>query len=185
MWRSLGREGLAVKAPWLSTDKENKILTRQAKFLRDCLKTFRSQAGKAKKGWKTASVLLTDNYPQWKIDTLLWLQSQYSPKGSFSETFMKDLKDWTTKTVTDKRMVKLTMQFASFMKNEADDFGRAALDVTIPFDEKEILAESEMYIKAQLSLDAIGFLDISSGAVDIPDKIVDLVSPGKPYLWMR
>ncbi|EJK66149.1 hypothetical protein THAOC_12941, partial [Thalassiosira oceanica] len=50
MWRTLGKEGLAVRAPWPVVDEEDKLLTRQAKFLRDALKTFRTATGKAKKG---------------------------------------------------------------------------------------------------------------------------------------
>ena len=73
LWKDLGKVGLAVKAPWPTVGEEDKLLTRQAKFLRDSLKIFRTSAGKAKKGWKTATILVAEDYPEWKVDALLWM----------------------------------------------------------------------------------------------------------------
>jgi leucyl-tRNA synthetase len=66
VWELIGKEGYeyAVKAPWPVAGEEDKLLSRQAKFLRDNLKNFRQQAGKAKKGWTKSSVLVTDSYPE-------------------------------------------------------------------------------------------------------------------------
>jgi len=50
MWKhAIGGEGLAVRAPWPIANDEDKVLTREAKFLGDAMKAFRQQAGKAKK----------------------------------------------------------------------------------------------------------------------------------------
>lgn len=184
VWKKLGKEGFAVKAPWPSADVEDKLLTRQAKFLRDSLKSFRGLAGKAKKGWKTASIVVADNYPQWKIDTLLWMQEQFSEESGFTATFMKDLKTWTGQNVSDKKMIKFTMQFASFMRNEAGDVGKVALDTQLPFDQADIMAGSMQYLKSQLNLSEVDILKVES-AEGIPGRIMDQITPGKPYLWMR
>lgn len=184
MWPKLGKEGMAVRAPWPVADEEDKLLARQAKFLRDTLKKFRGQVGKAKKGVKEASILVTDSYPQWKIDALLWMQEQYSPESGFKDSFMKDLKVWTGNTTSDKKMIKFVMQFASFMKSEAEDVGPVAMDIHLPFDQIAILEGSVKYLKAQLNLETFEILKLES-AEGIPDKISDQVSPGKPYLWLR
>jgi leucyl-tRNA synthetase len=152
------------------------------------LKAFRTTAGKAKKGWSKASILISDDYPQWKVDALLWLQQQYTD-GTFNETFMNDLKDWTAATISDKKLIKFTMQFASFRKKEVDDVGETALDVRLPFDQEAILLESLQYMQSQLVIESIDIIKI--GADDsnldtpIPDRIVENVEPGKPYLWLR
>lgn len=185
MWTKLGKEGLAVKAPWPLASEEDKILSRQAQFLRSTLKKFRSLAGKAKKGWKTSSIVVADSYPQWKVDTLTWMQAQYSKEtGSFPATFMKDLKTWTGQNVSDKKMIKFTMQFASFMKNEVAEVGEAALDTQLPFDQATILEGSMKYLKSQLALEEVDILKVET-ASDIPDRTKDQVTPGSPYLWMR
>ena len=186
MWRKIGKDGLAVKAPWPVADEEDKLLLRQAKFLRDSLKKFRGQAGKAKKGWKKATIVVTDTYPQWKIDILKWMQTQHDAAvGGFAATFMKDLKGWTGQNVQDKKMIKFAMQFASFVKSEAADVGVVAMDIELPFDQEAILAGSVPYMKSQLAIPEFDIIKLGGEASDVPDKIVENVTPGKPYLWMR
>lgn len=183
LWKELGKEGLAVRAPWPTVGEEDKLLTRQAKFLRDSLKNFRTAAGKAKKGWKAATILVAEDYPQWKVDALLWMQSQYD-RGTFPDTFMKDLKDWTTNNVPDKKKIKLTMQFVSFMKREVEDVGEMGMDIKCSFDQLAILNESLAYIKSQLSME-IGVGRADDPELAVPDRTVQQVMPGKPVLWIR
>ena len=59
VWKAIGKEGLAVKAPWPKGGEVDKLLTRQAKFLRDSLKAFRAQAGKAKAGAEKSTIVVT------------------------------------------------------------------------------------------------------------------------------
>jgi leucyl-tRNA synthetase len=187
LWNKLGKEGLAVKAPWPIAEEEDKIMTREAKFLRDTLKNFRAQQGKAKKGSTKASILVSDDYPQWKIDTLTWMHGKYDAETGFNATFMKDLKTWTGSN-PDKKMIKFTMQFASFIKKEVEDVGSMAMDVQLPFDQKEILLASDGYIKSQLNvteLDIINLRDTEGAAADVPERTKENVSPGKPVLWLR
>ena len=185
LWNGIGKEGLAVRAPWPVAAEEDKLLTRQAKFLRDSLKNFRTTAGKAKKGWKTATLLVADDYPQWKIDALHWMQSTYDKaSGSFPTTFMKDLKVWSAAN-GEKKQIKLIMQFVSFMKREVDDVGEMGMDIRMNFDQFAILSESLAYIKAQLYLDEISVGRVDDPELAVPERTSQNVSPGKPVLWMR
>ena len=183
LWRDLGKEGLAVRAAWPTVGEEDVLLTKQAKFLRSSLKNFRGQAGKAKKGWKTATILVAEDYPQWKVDALLWMQSKYD--NGFPSTFMADLKEWTTTGVSDKKQVKNIMQFVSFMKREVDEVGEMGMDIKCPFDQLAILNESNAYIKSQLGLEEVGVASVLDAELAVPDKVGQNVTPGKPYLWMR
>eukprot|EP01082_Thalassiosira_pseudonana_P003944 g2964.t1 g2964 contig12:1161685-1165266(+) len=186
LWKDLGKEGLAVRALWPVVGEEDKLLTRQSKFLRDSLKNFRAQAGKAKKGWKIATILVAEDYPQWKVDALLWMQSKYDKAtGSFPDTFMTDLKDWSTTNVTDKKQVKFTMQFVSFTKKEVEDVGETGMDTKCPFDQLAILKESKGYLQSQLGMEEIGIGSVDDPELAVPEKNAQNVSPGKPYLWIR
>eukprot|EP00956_Cyclotella_meneghiniana_P021892 scaffold40578_cov72-Cyclotella_meneghiniana.AAC.6 len=171
LWRDLGKEGLAVRAPWPTVDEEDVLLTKQAKFLRSSLKNFRGQAGKAKKGWKTATILVAEEYPQWKVDALLWMQSKYD--NGFPSTFMADLKEWSTTSVTDKK------------QREVDDVGEMGMDIRCPFDQLAILNESKAYLKSQLGIDELGVGSVLDADLAVPDKTSQNVTPGKPYLWIR
>mmetsp|Transcript_51695 Transcript_51695/g.76612 ORF Transcript_51695/g.76612 Transcript_51695/m.76612 type:complete len:1090 (-) Transcript_51695:77-3346(-) len=185
-WKMIGKEGLAVKAPWPVASEEDKLLTRQAKFLRDSVKNFRSQVGKAKKGCTKATILVTDSYPQWKTDVLTWMHSQYDAESGFPAQFMKDLKQFASGQ-PDKKLIKLIMQFASWMKKEVADVGVMAMDLKMPFDQKVILVDSGKYLQSQLALaDVESFnLDTDKDLPDVPDKVVQNVTPGRPYLWMH
>lgn len=187
MWKKLGKEGFAVQAPWPESGEVDKLLMRQAKFLRDSLKHFRSTAGKAKKDWKQASIVVSDTYPEWKIDALRWLQSQYeSGGGRFPDTLMKDLKGWTNDNIKDKKMIKLVMQFVSFTQKEVSEVGTVAMDIELPFDQESTLIGSMQYIKSQLGLPDVDILKTSTtGEETVPERVTELATPGKPYLWMR
>merc|ERR1719162_58439 len=186
IWQKLGNEGLAVKAPWPKAAEENKLLTRQASFLRDSLKTFRAQADKSKKRTTTASILVTDSYPEWKNEILVWMHKKFDKESkTFSPTFMKDLKTWTSSK--DKKMIKLSMQFASWIKREVEDVGAMAMDIKMPFDQKHVMLESEKYLMRQLKMKKIEVINLST-AEDIsmiPAKTAGNVNPGKPHLWMH
>lgn len=184
VWKKLGKKGFSVKAPWPVAGEEDKILTRQEQLLRDSLKRFRTQAGKAKKGWSNVSILVSDAYPQWKIDTLTWMQTQYH-HGSFSDSFISDLKYWTGTTVADKKMIKFVMQFASFRKKEVEDVGETALDIRLPFDQKAIMTESLSYMKSQLNLADVDIIKLGEDDANVPDRVTENVEPGKPYMWFR
>jgi leucyl-tRNA synthetase len=191
VWKKLGKQGLAVKAPWPAAEEEDKVLTRQSKFLRESLRYFRAQAGKAKKMDKV-SILISDSYPKWKVDVLTWMQQQYSPDaaapGGFPATFMKDLKTWSDANVSDKKMLKGTMQFASFVKREVDEVGFVAMETQLPFDQKEILVDCASYIKAQLNVPDIDIINLDvdkEAAASVPEARAEMVTPGKPYLWLR
>eukprot|EP00571_Detonula_confervacea_P016849 CAMPEP_0172299366 /NCGR_PEP_ID=MMETSP1058-20130122/1709_1 /TAXON_ID=83371 /ORGANISM="Detonula confervacea, Strain CCMP 353" /LENGTH=1113 /DNA_ID=CAMNT_0013008811 /DNA_START=70 /DNA_END=3411 /DNA_ORIENTATION=- len=186
MWKDLGKDGMAVKALWPTAGVEDKLLTRQAKFLRDTVKNFRASVGKAKKGWKMATILVAMDYPQWKIDALLWMQSTYDKaSGSFPNTFMKDLKGWSAANVSDKKKIKLVMQFVSFMKREVDDVGEMGMDIKCPFDQLTILNESLAYIKSQLNLEELSVGCVDDAELAVPERTAQNVSPGKPVLWIR
>lgn len=184
VWAQIGKSGHAVKAPWPIAGEVDKLLSRQAKFLRDNLRSMRQQAGKAKKGWTKCSVLVTDSYPEWKIDILLMMQDKYD--NGFSADFMKHLKVWC-KDLPDKKLMKSTMQFASFTKREVEDVGPVAMETTLPFDQKSIMEDSVAYLKSQLNVERLDVvkLDDPDASADIPDRMKDNVVPGKAYLWFH
>lgn len=179
----MGKTGFAVQAPWPESKEVDPILSRQAALIRKSLRFFRNTMGKAKKGWTTVSIVINEKYPDWKIQVLEWIQSQYN-EGAFPSTFMKDLKTWASQTM-DKKMMKNAMQFASFRMKEVQEIGITAMDIQLPFDQKQTFVDSLDYIKSQLDvseLDVIGLPDDSAG---VPERVSDRVEPGTPQLWIR
>jgi leucyl-tRNA synthetase len=184
LWKQLGKKGYAVRAPWPVAGEEDKLLTRQAKFLRDNIKSMRQQAGKQKKAFEKSSILVIDSYPQWKVDVLLMMQETYNKNNGFPQDFMKHLKGWCA-NLSDKKLIKNTMQFASFTKNEVEEVGPVAMETTIPFDQRAIMEDSIDYLKSQLNLQSIDIINLDNSDAEIPDRLRENVVPGKAYLWFH
>lgn len=185
MWKQMDKQGFAVNAAWPIADEEDKILSRQAKFLRDALKSFRTTVGKAKKSFNESTVLVTDSYPEWKANILVWMQSVYD--NGFPNDFMAQLKNWSGANISDKKLIKLAMQFASFTKKEVEEVGPAVMDTTLPFDQRSILEESVAYLKSQLNLENVNVIriDDTDESSHVPDRTKDNVVPGKAVLWLH
>lgn len=184
-WKNLGNDGFAINAPWPSLGEENKLLTRQNLFLQKNIPKFRTLVGKAKKGLDKGYILVKDSYPQWKINTLTWMQAIYEKESGFPKSFMGDLKKWAS-SLPDKKMMKNIMQFASFVRNEANEIGEEALELSMPYCQQEILEGSLEYLKAQLAVKDLTIvnLDSDSDIPELPDRATSNATPGKPYLFM-
>ena len=186
VWKVLGKEGLAIKAAWPNAGKEDKILTRQWKFLSESVRRFRNSAVKAKKGWKEASIIVTDEYPEFKVNVLKWMQDQYNTESGFPKTFMKDLKAWAGKNIAEKKLMSQTMQFASFTKKEVEEVGVMAMDSQLPFDQKALLDDMMDYITKQTDVPQMDVIKIGTEAgSNVPERTADNSSPGKPCMWFR
>lgn len=186
VWKALGKEGLAVKAPWPKLGTEDKILTRQAKFLAEALKRFRNSATKAKKGWTKASIIVTDEYPEAKVNALKWMQEKYDPKVGFPSTFMKELKGWSMENVKEKKLMSEIMKFVSFTKKEVDEVGVMAMEAQLPFDQTAILTEMKDFIQKQTGISELDIIRVGTEAASaVPDRTIDNSAPGKPCIWFR
>lgn len=185
MWKKLGKEGLAVHAPWPVAGEENKMLARQSTFLRVALKWFRTTVGKAKKGWTTATIVVSESYPDWKVKLLSWAQTQFNEETGFSPTYMKDLKAWASANVSDKKLLKQTMQIGAFLQGEVRDVGPAAMDTQVQFDQKALLNEVLAHIKKQTNISEISIVKVGDESAGLTEKVADVPTPGKPYLWLR
>mmetsp|Transcript_12777 Transcript_12777/g.23966 ORF Transcript_12777/g.23966 Transcript_12777/m.23966 type:complete len:1099 (+) Transcript_12777:104-3400(+) len=182
VWKEIGKAGHAIKAPWPVAEQEDKLLSRQAKFLRDNLKNLRQQVGKGPKGSNSASLLVTDSYPEWKVNVLLMMQEKYD--NGFPTDFMQQLKAWCSNS-SDKKLMKNMMQFASFTKKEVEEVGPIAMETTLPFDQKAIMEDCIAYFKSQLNLENIDVVKLDDSTVAVPDRVRENVVPGKSYLWFH
>src|SRR5688500_13450490 len=113
---------------------------------------------------------------------------QHNTDTGFPATFMNDLKTYASETIDDKKMTKLCMQFASFVKKEVEEVGAAAMDVQLPIDQKTVLYECVKYIQVQLDISEIDIINLdvdTDAAAGVAANKVEVTTPGKPQLWLR
>lgn len=77
------------------------------------------------------------------------------------------------------------MQFASFRMREVQDIGETAMDIQLPFDQKETFTDSLAYLKAQLGVEELDVIALPDESAGVPDRVGDRVEPGSPQLWIR
>jgi hypothetical protein len=92
------------------------------------------------------------------------MQTQCDARGVFPATFVKDLKPWLESQAHLKPSTKPLMQFAAFMRDEAQERGPDALATVLPFNQKAILEENKVYLMATLEFVQVSLLDMEDPA---------------------
>jgi leucyl-tRNA synthetase len=132
----------SYNAPWPAYTQYNAQTRKEYSFLKSFVKNIRQLCVKQKgPGFKKAKVFVADGYEVNKQEILKYMQTVF-PDGKFSADFIKGLKSFIENDPALKRDTKILMQFGSFMKNEAEETGVDALQLTVPFDQFAILQVS-------------------------------------------
>jgi len=177
---------------------------RAGEFLHKTVKYFREQVTKsakpqkARKGQpavpgivaKHGQVFLQSEFPDWQQQILKFLQSCFDDSSkTFPNDLMKQLKGIIGSDPELKKNTKNVMQYAAFMKSEATAGGRGALDLKLPFDQKQVLEENKVYILTSLALESISFHNVGdneseSNGVPLNEAKMALAAPGKPSIYL-
>ncbi|RLN86700.1 hypothetical protein BBJ28_00010448 [Nothophytophthora sp. Chile5] len=174
MWTFLGKDGFVSVAPWPVAEEVDFSLLRAGDFLNKVTRSFRealtksSSAGKKKGGKKGAApaapvkkathaqVYLTTEFPGWQQKVLVFMDGLFdTATKQFPADFMKQLKAEITKDDSLKKLTKNVMQFAAFVKAEAELRGREALELRMPYDQKSVLSSNKLYLCRSLELEGI------------------------------
>jgi len=187
IWQILGKgERMAVGGRWPEPKAEvDKILARAYGFFKTTLKNFRNSKGKAKGKPTKAFVYVVDQYPEWKVATLKFMQEVYEEVGGgeFAGVLMKRLKPFCTQNPDLKKMTKQVMQFAAWIRDEIKDRGQEAMDMSLPFNQTEVLQSNLDYLKKSICLEDVAVYNLSDPSVPGPDNKKALAGPGQPYLY--
>uniref|UniRef100_H3G7T4 leucine--tRNA ligase n=1 Tax=Phytophthora ramorum TaxID=164328 RepID=H3G7T4_PHYRM len=171
MWTAIGKEGFVSVASWPEAEEVDHALLRAGDFLNKTTRGFRevlTKSSNKKKGKKGAApaepakkpthaqVYLSTEFPEWQQKVLVFMDSLFDDATKqFPADFMKQLKGEITKDDSLKKLTKNVMQFASFVKAEAELRGREALELRMPYDQKSVLASNKLYLCRSLDLQDI------------------------------
>lgn len=142
MWTLIGKKGFVAVAPWPKTEEVDHSLLRAGDFLNKTTRHFREALAKGtqkKKGKNAApagpkpthaQVYLSKEFPEWQQKVLIFMSSVFDAEAKqFPADFMKLLKAEIGKDDSLKKLTKNVMQFAAFVKVEAELRGREALEL--------------------------------------------------------
>ncbi|KAL5719855.1 leucine--tRNA ligase [Ranunculus cassubicifolius] len=210
VWRELLKnDGFVVKIGWPSADLPDLTLKSANTYLQDSIVTMRKllqkQVSGSKKGNKkgapatpvneenkpkTGLIFVNENYDGWKEECLKILQTMFNTETRTFESDQKILEALQQSSLGQadnfKQTQKKCMPFLRFKKDEALSVGPHALDLKLPFGEKEVLEENLEVIKRQLGLENVEVLSVADeGAIARAGRHGELLknnppSPGIP-----
>ena len=129
----------SYNALWPEFNQYNAQTRKEYNFLKLFLKNIRQQCVKQKApGFKKAKIFVANGYELHKQQVLKYMQTVFDGV-KFNSDFIKGLKTFIESDPVLKKDTKILMQFGSFMKNEVEETGPDALQLTVPFDQLAIL----------------------------------------------
>lgn len=194
VWGLLGKQGSIMRAVWPKTSKVDEVLLKSSQYLVDAvhefrirLKQFHTAASKGKKKGDVpaaassqdilqGTVWVAKTFPPWQSTILMTLQALHRKHGGLpdNKVVSGELKD----RAELKKYMKKVMPFAQAMREKVESSGIQALNVTLDFDEMEVLVENQQYLLNTLDLCAIEFKYNDEAS----DKIREECCPGQPYI---
>lgn len=193
IWTLLGNQSSITRTSWPVVGPVNELLLQESAYLMDAshefrvrLKTFINQQAKKKvndnvKKPSHAIIWVAKTYPGWQRLVLTMLKDAYSPTQELPSN--KELSSLFLGKPELKKFMKKVMPFVQAVKEKVEKVGVSALNLTLDFDEKEILLINVAYLKSTLEL-----VDVEVKYSDTPaaeEKIKEECCPGQPYIAYR
>eukprot|EP00794_Sanderia_malayensis_P007562 gene7562-8400_t len=190
IWSLLGKESSIMKACWPIAGDVNEGILKSSQYLMDCAREFRlrlkNMIAVQEKGKKKSTeplkkptqgvVYIAKAYPTWQHKTLVTLKQLYDEnQGDFPDN--KQIMGALKKENFDKKYTKKLMPFVQFVKRQVELVGPSAMDLTVDFDEHEILMENLAYLMKAVELEDIQIKPSS----EADEKIAEECTPGKPF----
>ena len=166
VWALLGNSESIMHAAWPRLAEEDVLMSRVSHYLDKTLSDLRVAHGKTtrKKGAPSVAalaVLVARDYLEWQRETLAILAEAVSAGASLDKDFKKTLLSHPRLVPLmqgDPQIKKMLLPFAQFALDEFEARGVEALELTLPFDEAEVLSACEGALAADLALASIQFL---------------------------
>eukprot|EP01112_Ceratiomyxa_fruticulosa_P016056 TRINITY_DN4815_c0_g6_i1.p1 TRINITY_DN4815_c0_g6~~TRINITY_DN4815_c0_g6_i1.p1 ORF type:complete len:1112 (+),score=284.52 TRINITY_DN4815_c0_g6_i1:32-3367(+) len=124
-----------------------------------------------------ATVTISKSFPEWQRKTLVYLATVYDPVEKKFHATQQQMKENFLKDPTMAPHLKDIMGFAEAVKQDAAIRGADALELSMPFDERETLETSLNYITRTLELTKLNIVETDS---NLAEKKGPLAVPGKP-----
>lgn len=174
---------------WPAVGQIDEALIKSSQYLMDAAHTFRnllknyntSKKSSKKNGDvekpRQGIIWIAKTYLPWQNIVLMTMKEMYFKNGNE----LPDNKVLVTELGSKnelKKYMKKVMPFAQFVKEKMKVIGISALDLTLEFNEFEVLEKNKNYLKKTLELEHI-FIKYTDKALE---KTKEGCSPGSPYM---
>ncbi|XP_058810679.1 leucine--tRNA ligase, cytoplasmic [Phymastichus coffea] len=192
VWALIGKKGSVLNASWPTVGEIDKILIQSSHYLMDAAHSFRVRlinhtTVKIKKSQKDSAtpiekptcgvIYVAKTWPIWQSLVLTIMKELYTKnKNSLPEN--KVIAAELGKKAELKKYSKRTMPFVQMTREKMAIVGIGALNLTLDFNEYDVLIGSKEYLRNTLDLED---LDIKY-ADEADDKTREECCPGAPFI---
>ncbi|XP_046652789.1 leucine--tRNA ligase, cytoplasmic-like [Daphnia pulicaria] len=197
IWELLGHKESILKSRWPTVPEYDSVLISAGAYLDQAAHEFRLRlkaylASLTSKGAKKAvnlptgkpthgTIWIAKSYPTWQSIILTLLQERFNKDG-----VMPDNK-WLSTELSSKpelkKSLKKVMPFVQVAKEKVAKHGIRALNLTMDFDEVEVITKNIEYLTATLDLEGLNVLYSDDSTAD--EKIKEDCVPGTPHITFR
>jgi len=188
LWELIGKSGSIMNASWPAAGEVDQPLLKSADYLSDRAHDFRvrikammNPKGKKKdaappKKPTHGIIYVASSYPAWQHATLNTLKEMYNQLGgNFPDN--RDIMNRMKQVPEVKSAMKKLMPFVQHVKESVERDGPAALETTLPFDERQVLDENRPFLTKALELVSVEVKPSS----EADKRIQEDCAPGKPF----
>ncbi|KAJ8867849.1 hypothetical protein PR048_031654 [Dryococelus australis] len=185
VWQLIDKSGSIVHARWPVAGPVDLLLLSSSVYLMDAAHSFRIQLKnhlQQRKGGgevakpSHADVWVAKTYPRWQCIVLSALQQLYEKHGALPDN--KVISSELAVMPELKKYMKRVMPFVQATREKLEEIGLAALNLTLDYNEFNVLAENLIYLENTLDVENIDLKYASEG----PEKISEECRPGRPLI---
>lgn len=158
VWTLLGKTGSVRFAKWPIAGQVDEVAIEKKEFLFQIIHDFRVKRDnfiKPKKGEgkipTTAIISVAVGYSKWQ-EKVLTLSKSFFPSDKDGNVDEKGLTQTLQRDPEIKEIMKQAMHFIASIKEDFKKQGKSALNLQLPFDEKNLIEENSDFIKESLEL---------------------------------
>ncbi|KAJ9600790.1 hypothetical protein L9F63_001070, partial [Diploptera punctata] len=192
VWELLEKKGSIVQEKWPTAGPIDDILVKSSCYLMEAAHTFRiflknhTQPRKPGKGSSAqlvekpshATIWIAKSFPPWQSTVLTTMKQLHEKHGALPDN--KIISSELSKKSELKKYMKRVMPFVQATREKIDSIGLQALNLTLEFDEMDVLAKNIIYLENTLDVESIQLK--YSDSPEANEKIREECCPGNPYV---
>lgn len=199
VYQLLGKKGSIVRATWPVGGPIDDILVRSSSYLMEAAHAFRLQVKNhiltaSKKKGKKGSTVSSSCLVEKPTHATVWVAKTFPPWQSIVLTTIKEMMQSSGGQLPEnkllsttlsarselKKYMKRVMPFVQATKEKVAQEGVKSLNLTLDFDEMNVLNLNKVYLENTLDLEA---LDLRySDICEAPENVREDCCPGLPYI---